>query len=73
VRRFRRRSAAQAQIETERRHLIALMSVKDTVEDTTVAYPRNATRLVGQHRLYGNPFKIGEFITRDVSPAVWEF
>jgi hypothetical protein len=31
-------------------------------------YPRNATRLVGQHQLDGKPFIIGEFIAHDSSP-----
>src|SRR5262249_7808998 len=35
---------------------------EDAVEDTSVVYPRNATRFVGQHRLDGNPFIVGEFI-----------
>jgi hypothetical protein len=45
---------------------------EDAIEDATVVYPRNATRLVGQHRLDGSPFIIGEFIAHDSSPPVWE-
>ena len=41
---------------------------EDAIEDTTVVHPRNATRLVRQHRLDGNPFKIGEFIAHNSSP-----
>ena len=41
---------------------------EDAIEDTTVVYPRNATRLVGQHRFDGNPFIIGEFIAHDSNP-----
>src|SRR6185437_869607 len=41
---------------------------KDAIEDTTVVHPRNATRLVRQHGLDGNPFMIGEFIAHDSSP-----
>ncbi len=41
---------------------------KDAIEDTTVVHPRNATRLVRQHRLDSNPFIIGEFVAHDLSP-----
>src|SRR5580704_8725615 len=41
---------------------------EDTIEDTTVVYPRNATRLVRQHRPYGSPFIVGEFVAQDSSP-----
>ena len=41
---------------------------EDAIEDTTVVYPRNATRLVRQHRLDGNPFIISEFVAHDSSP-----
>jgi hypothetical protein len=40
---------------------------EDAIEDTTVVYPRNATRLVRQHGLDGNPFMIGEFVAHDSS------
>src|SRR5215831_20118839 len=43
---------------------------EDAVEDTTVVYPRNATRLVGQHRPYGSPFIVGEFVAHDSSPRL---
>src|SRR5258706_12163827 len=46
---------------------------ENTVKDTTVIHPRNATRLVRQHRLDGTPFMIGEFIAHDSRPPVWEF
>jgi hypothetical protein len=42
---------------------------EDAIENTTVVHPRNATRLVGQHGLDGNPFMIGEFIAHDSSPS----
>src|SRR5258708_12755559 len=41
---------------------------KDAIEDTTVVHPRNATRLVRQHRLDSNPFIIGDFVAHDLSP-----
>ena len=41
---------------------------EDAIEDTTVVYPRNVTRLVRQHRLDGNPFIISEFVAHDSSP-----
>src|SRR4051794_17679255 len=41
---------------------------EDAIEDTSVVYPRNATRLVRQHRLDGNPFTIGKFVAHDSSP-----
>jgi hypothetical protein len=41
---------------------------ENAIEDTTVVYPRNTTRFVGQHRLDGQPFIIGEFIAHDSSP-----
>jgi hypothetical protein len=41
---------------------------EDAIEDTTVVYPRNATRLVRQHGLDGNPFIISEFVAHDLSP-----
>ena len=44
---------------------------EDAVEDTSVVYQRNATRLVWQHRSYGGPFIVGEFVAH-VDPPVWE-
>ena len=41
---------------------------EDTIEDMTVVNPRDATRLVRQHGLDGNPFTIGEFVAHDSSP-----
>ncbi|GGI33945.1 hypothetical protein GCM10010987_76920 [Bradyrhizobium guangdongense] len=41
---------------------------EDAMEDTTVVHPRNATRLVRQHGLDGNPFMIGEFVAHDSNP-----
>ena len=35
---------------------------EDAIEDTTVVYPRNAARLVRQHRLDDSPFMVGEFV-----------
>jgi len=46
---------------------------ENTVEHTAIVYPRNPTRLIGQHRLDGGPFIIGEFIAHDSGPPVWEF
>jgi hypothetical protein len=40
----------------------------DAIEDTTVVYPRNSTRLVRQHRLDGGPFIVGEFIAHGSKP-----
>jgi hypothetical protein len=42
---------------------------EDAIEDTTVVYPRNATRLVRQHRLDRNPFIIGEFVAHIRAPS----
>jgi len=41
---------------------------EDAIEDTTVVYPRNSTRLVRQHRLDGGPFIVGEFIAHGSKP-----
>jgi hypothetical protein len=41
---------------------------EDAIEDASVVHPRNATRLVRQHRPYGSPFIVGEFVARDSSP-----
>jgi hypothetical protein len=38
-----------------------------------IVHPRNAMRLVGQHRFDGVPFTIGELIAHDSTPPVWEF
>ena len=43
---------------------------EDAVEDTSVVYPRNATRLVRQHRLDGKPFIVGEFVAHDSTPSL---
>src|SRR5215467_3718086 len=43
---------------------------EDAVEDTSVVYPRNATRLVRQHRLDGKPFIVGEFAAHDSTPSL---
>lgn len=42
---------------------------EDAIEHTTVVNPRDATRLVRQQGLDGNPFIIGEFVARDSSPS----
>lgn len=39
------------------------------IKDATVVHPRNATRLVRQHGLDGNPFMFGEFVAYDSSPS----
>lgn len=41
---------------------------KNAIEDTAVVHPRNASRLVRQHRLDGSPFIIGEFVAHVSSP-----
>jgi len=41
---------------------------EDAVEDTSVVYPRNATRLIRQHGLDGNPF-VKRTLTNRQSPA----
>jgi hypothetical protein len=46
---------------------------ENAIEDTTVVYPRDHTRLIGQHRVDGGPLIIGEFIAHDSRPPVWEF
>src|SRR5436190_21832293 len=43
---------------------------EDAVEDTSVVYPRNATRFVWQHRLDGKPFIVGEFVAHDWTPSL---
>jgi hypothetical protein len=41
---------------------------EDAIEDTTVVYPRNSTRLVRQHRLDSRPLIVGEFIAHGLKP-----
>ena len=41
---------------------------EDAVEDTSVVYPRNATRPIRQHGLDGSPFTIREFVAHGSSP-----
>ena len=41
---------------------------KDAIEHATVIYTPNTTRFAWQHRLYGSPFIIGEFVAHDSSP-----
>ena len=43
---------------------------EDAIDEATVVHARNATRLVGQHRLDGVPFTIGELIAHDSTPPV---
>lgn len=38
-----------------------------SIENASVVYPGNATRLVRQHRLDGSPFIIREFVAHDSS------
>src|ERR1700754_2918479 len=45
---------------------------EDAIEHTTVVYLRNATRLVGQHRLYGSSFILASS-QRMIQSPVWEF
>ena len=53
--------------------MLRIARPEDAIKDTTVVYPKNATRLVGQHRLDGNPFIIGELIAHDSSPQFGKF
>src|ERR1700730_9859762 len=41
---------------------------ENPIEDTSVVYPGNATRLVRQHRLDSSPFIVREFVAHDSSP-----
>src|SRR3954463_1171021 len=41
---------------------------EDAVEHRSVVYPRNATRLIRQHGLDGNPFMTSKFVAHDSSP-----
>src|SRR6267378_7616684 len=43
---------------------------EDAIENTTVIHPWHAPRLVGQHRLDGSPFLVGEFVAHDSVPPV---
>jgi hypothetical protein len=43
---------------------------KDAIEDTAIIHSRYATRLVGQHRLYGGPFIVSKFTAHDSIPAL---
>ena len=45
---------------------------QNAIEDTAVVYPRNATRLVREHRLDGKPFMVGEFVAHErmIRPSV---
>jgi hypothetical protein len=43
---------------------------EDTIEDPRVIHPWHAARLVGQHRLVGSPFRVGEFVAHDSAPSV---
>jgi hypothetical protein len=45
-------------------------TTENAIEDTSVVRPRNATRLVRQHRLDCNPFIVGEFVAHDSSPSL---
>jgi hypothetical protein len=45
---------------------------EDAVENATVVHPRNATGLIGQHRLDGGPFMVGELMVHDSKLPVWE-
>jgi len=41
---------------------------ENAVKNTTVVYPRNAARLVGQHWVDGSPFMVREFVAHDSTP-----
>jgi hypothetical protein len=55
-------------LPVDRARVLRTQHPKDAIEDTMIVCPRNATRLVGQHRLDGKPFIIGEFVAHDPSP-----
>src|SRR5262249_50554954 len=38
------------------------------IEDAAVIHSWHAARLIGQHRLDGNPFFVGEFVAHDFDP-----
>jgi hypothetical protein len=40
------------------------------IEDTAVIHAWHSARLVGQHRLDGSPFPVGEFVAHDSVPPV---
>src|SRR5262249_20016386 len=42
---------------------------ENALENTTIVHPRNATRLVGQHRLDCSPFMVGEQRSSTGSPS----
>src|SRR5262245_8466022 len=41
---------------------------EDAIEDAPVIHSCHAARLVGQHRLDGTPFVVGEFVAHDSVP-----
>ena len=41
---------------------------ENAIEDTAIIHPRNAARLVRQHRSNGGPLIIGEFVAHDSAP-----
>ena len=40
------------------------------IEDAAVIHSWHAARLIGQHRLDGNPFFVGEFVAHDSTPSL---
>jgi hypothetical protein len=42
-------------------------SQKIPIEDPAIIHPWHAARLIGQHRLDGSPFLVGEFVAHDGS------
>ena len=43
---------------------------EDAIEDAAVIHSWHAARFIGQHRLDGNPFVVGEFVAHDSAPSV---
>src|SRR5215471_11443030 len=43
---------------------------EDAIEDAAVIHSWHTARLIGQHRLDGNPFVVGEFVAHDSGPSV---
>src|SRR5262249_42944996 len=43
---------------------------EDAIQNAAVIHSRHAARLIGQHRLDGSPFIVGEFVAHDSIPSV---
>src|SRR5436190_24136823 len=42
---------------------------EDAIQNAAVIHSRHAARLIGQHRLDGSPFVVGEFVTHYSAPS----